>query len=285
MDTSCPFGNPQRRESKPSTSRTPLDRLRVVTSNHLCHNCLEQHAVAACRSSKTCQRCTERHHTMLHDALAKGSRPPPVNSMHVVNGSEHSEEPLSVLLATALVSVRSAGQTVVARALIDPCSEVSLVSESLVQQLRLHRKPCSQVVVGAGAKATSTARGRAYMDVASRHQADLSCAVEALILPRLTSYRPRCRTFAPTWPHISGLTLADPSSTSSTPIDLLLGADVYPQVLLAGISSGGHRGPVAQETIFGWILSGPMTSPGPSTPTATSHTCTFNDLATPASEV
>ncbi|XP_076660452.1 uncharacterized protein LOC143363803 [Halictus rubicundus] len=259
-------------------SKTPLERLQVVTSSQLCHNCLGPHAVAACRSNKTCQRCAEKHHTMLHDALVQGNRPPRPTAMHIVNGPEPSEEPLSVLLATALVAVQSAGGTVVARALIDPCSEVSLVSESLVQQLRLHRTSCSQVVVGAGAKATATARGRTRLDVASRIHANLSCTVEALILPRLTSYRPRCRTFASAWPHISGLTLADPTFNSATPIDLLLGADVYPQVLLTGTRSGGHRGPVAQETIFGWILSGPATSPGPSTPIATSHTVTIDDL-------
>ncbi|XP_032688150.1 uncharacterized protein LOC116852180 [Odontomachus brunneus] len=41
------------------------------------------------------------------------------------------------------------------------------------------------------------------------------------------------------------------------PIDLLLGADLYGELLLDGVKKGGTGQPVAQNTIFGWILSGP----------------------------
>lgn len=39
-----------------------------------------------------------------------------------------------------------------------------------------------------------------------------------------------------------------------TSIDLILGADVYSDLILTGLITGP---PIAQSTIFGWMLSGP----------------------------
>ncbi|XP_071581100.1 uncharacterized protein [Temnothorax nylanderi] len=58
------------------------------------------------------------------------------------------------------------------------------------------------------------------------------------------------------WPHIQGLDLADPDFTSTDPIDVLLGADAYSSIVLDGLRKGAQWQPVAQKTIFGWILLG-----------------------------
>ncbi|XP_011883909.1 PREDICTED: uncharacterized protein LOC105571051 [Vollenhovia emeryi] len=45
---------------------TPEKRRELVVSKHLCFNCLGNHSVRACQSSKRCQLCNEKHHTMIH---------------------------------------------------------------------------------------------------------------------------------------------------------------------------------------------------------------------------
>jgi len=61
------------------------------------------------------------------------------------------------------------------------------------------------------------------------------------------------------WPHLRDLPLADPNPTSSEPIQLLIGTNLYTSVLMRECPRlGPVDTPVAQKTIFGWILSGPI---------------------------
>lgn len=58
-------------------------------------------------------------------------------------------------------------------------------------------------------------------------------------------------------PHLLGLELADFSSSGvSMPVDILIGADYYWQ-LVTGTISRGPDGPIALHTKLGWVLSGP----------------------------
>ena len=56
--------------------------------------------------------------------------------------------------------------------------------------------------------------------------------------------------------HLSNLSLADPDFGIPGKIDLLLGADVYTDVLLHGRRCGPPGTPTAFETQFGWVLTG-----------------------------
>ena len=56
--------------------------------------------------------------------------------------------------------------------------------------------------------------------------------------------------------HISGLDLADSGeATSKLEIDVLIGSDQYWGLVTGRVGSGG---PTAIETLFGWVLSGPV---------------------------
>ncbi|XP_076660747.1 uncharacterized protein LOC143364135 [Halictus rubicundus] len=259
-------------------SLIPAARLQMVTSRRWCRNCLGPHNTTACPSAKRCQRCAQMHHTMLHEA-ANEPTTTSVATLHTTKRHELTTGTVSVLLATALVTASAGNRKVTARALIDPCSEVSLISESLVQRMRLPRTSSSQLVLGAGGKVTAATRGRVNLTLTSTAPVcSQSCKVEALVLSRLTAYQPSCAAQTPHWPHTSGLPLADPRTTSTTPIELLLGADVYPQIVLEGIRHGGRYAPIAQETIFGWILSGPTARRRSPTQAVSTHTCTTDDL-------
>ena len=47
-------------------SKTPNKRGQIVMRKQLCYNCLGNHMVQDCRESKRCQRCSAKHHRMLH---------------------------------------------------------------------------------------------------------------------------------------------------------------------------------------------------------------------------
>ena len=61
-------------------------------------------------------------------------------------------------------------------------------------------------------------------------------------------------------PHIQQLKLADPTFYQSGEIDILLGGDVLPQVMLPDMKTGAANSPVAWNTIFGWVIFGPFQS-------------------------
>jgi len=55
------------------------------------------------------------------------------------------------------------------------------------------------------------------------------------------------------------LPLADDRFHRPPTISLILGADVYPKVIQPGFHMVDEGPPVAQKTVFGWILSGACT--------------------------
>lgn len=50
--------------------------------------------------------------------------------------------------------------------------------------------------------------------------------------------------------------LADPRFHISAPVRVVLGADVFPKIFLGALPSGAMGPLLAQNTIFGWVLSG-----------------------------
>ena len=59
--------------------------------------------------------------------------------------------------------------------------------------------------------------------------------------------------------HLQGLSLADPTFHLPGRVDILLGSDIYPQLMeKTPIVTGAISEPAAQKTIFGWAIIGPV---------------------------
>ncbi|XP_029165881.1 uncharacterized protein LOC114936752, partial [Nylanderia fulva] len=182
-----------------------------------------------------------------------------VTSSHVAQSRIIRRTP--VLLATALVNVvSSTGDIYQVRALIDQGSEVSFVSESVAQLLKLSRQAAAIPILGIGAHRSSISNGLVCLKVISQVHKDSSLEVDALVLPKLTSYLPPARVEYTQWPHIQGLELADPNFATPEKIDLILSVTVHAQILKDGIRRGNIGEPIAQETTLGWVLSGPLSN-------------------------
>ncbi|KMQ87725.1 hypothetical protein RF55_12911 [Lasius niger] len=80
------------------------------------------------------------------------------------------------------------------------------------------------------------------------------------ILPKLTNAIPSVQLEMRQWQHFNDLTLADPHFLQPLVVDMILGADLYNQIIREGLKKGPSDSPIAQFTSFGWIISGPITS-------------------------
>jgi len=232
----------------------------LVATHQLCWNCLGRHQLNVCPSAKTCSKCSSRHHTSLHDAfvpastVAVGSSPAP--TVHVTQPPLTECSP--VLLATARVLVADRfGARHAVRALLDSVSETCLISESLVQRLRLPRSPAVVAIYGIGGQQSGVSRGRVDVAITSR-ASGANLDISALVLPRLTVYEGAARSDSRLWSHLHDLELADPEFLGRDPVELLLGADVYADIVMSGLRRGGPNEPIAQQTRLGWIILGPV---------------------------
>lgn len=86
-------------------------------------------------------------------------------------------------------------------------------------------------------------------------EAEFEHLVSAHILPKLTGSIPSIKLKEHNWPHLQGLQLVDKDFTSPGVIDIILGADVYAQIIENGFVNSADC-PIAQQTKLGWILSG-----------------------------
>ena len=267
---------------------TANQRRDLLGKKNLCFNCLGPHQVQACRSQKNCRVCNARHHTSIHNSVAvtpqsTPSTPRPeqgqslprqpcisntqagINSHHALPHQACKRTP--VLLATVLVHVCTPnGNEINARALLDQGSEISFVSESLVQQLHLSRRRAAVPLLGIGAQHAGTTQGIVSLSLRSHFISDFKCDVSAYILPNLTALLPSTSVQSSDWPHLDGLTLADPHYMTPGKIDLILGADIYGQLIEDDLIKGPPLSPIAQRTNLGWILSGPVTTIEASSP-------------------
>lgn len=246
----------------------------TLKSNGLCLNCLRPgHFVKRCTSTQRCRRCQKPHHTLLHLEVRTGGResntpaqsPPPAtdganSSPAVVSNVAHTgSKSHQVLLMTCRVSVHTPdGHTTQARALLDSASSASFISERLAQHLCLPRLRRLAQIAGIGdVSRQSLGQSVVHFDVTPAWSVGKVLQVEAIVLPKVTSDLPlHPVSLDGKWQHLWGLQLADPEFGSPGSVDILLGADIFSDVLLHGRRSGSPGSPVAIETSFGWVLAG-----------------------------
>ncbi|XP_076285541.1 uncharacterized protein LOC143211602 [Lasioglossum baleicum] len=277
-------------QCKPFLAKSPSERFEIVKSNKRCVNCFSiKHMATHCQSKHSCKECNQRHHTLLHFP-SKSEQPSAAPTKREIPTSSEDDTEISsnlvsnipthyrVLLSTARVQVRSEqGRNIAVRALLDQGSVATLMTERVAQLLRLHRTKRHIRITGIG-EAQSVAQHVAEIIITPERRDQPAYSTTAVILRSLTKYvPPKCKSWF-NWTHISDVELADREPMSSDPIDLIIGADVYSQLILDGIRKGSPATPVAQNTTLGWILSGPIAPPEPTQSIDVHHSTVVIDL-------
>lgn len=156
-----------------------------------------------------------------------------------------------VLLATAWVTVNvPSGRSVTVRALLDQGSEMTFVNENLAQVLRVKRLRMPISISAVGCVNAGTYRHAAKIIISPRDKSTPAFTTTALILKSLTSYTPKRTSLENSFTHLSNLSWADHDPMSSDSIDLIIGADLYSEIILDGIRKGPARKPFAQNFVL-----------------------------------
>jgi len=240
-------------------------RTKWARENRVCFNCLNVgHWIQKCRSRPNCKECSRKHHTLLHlspDEMQGGEEPPPVESAvcaSVVNPpSPHRSS--AVVLGTALVHVRdNTGSVKTMRALVDSASQISAVTVACIKRLGLKMSRWTAPISGLSGTTVAEVQGQVECIVQPRFASDPVLPVQAWVLPTITTDLPQKSLSVNIKNRYSNLALADPSFHLTSPIDLLLGGDVYGSIMDGRKVSIDSTLPTAFSSVFGWILIGPV---------------------------
>ncbi|KAL0859308.1 hypothetical protein ABMA27_011110 [Loxostege sticticalis] len=179
----------------------------------------------------------------------------------------------NVLLSTAVVRVVSdKGKRCNARVLLDSGSTAHFITNSLCDKLGLSRVDISSKVTGINNQCSNSAQS-CNLTIESSYN-DYTINLNCLILPEITRRLPASYINVECIPIPTGLFMADPSFNIPSEIDILLGAELFWEVIQSNHINLGKNLPKLCESKFGWLISG-------SVPTTTklnhSYVCNFSN--------
>ncbi|XP_029165899.1 uncharacterized protein LOC114936760 [Nylanderia fulva] len=272
-------------QCKEFRSKSISERNSLARQHKLCFNCLKSgHFTSKCLSTTRCKHCSRMHHSLLHgktreapldsdsqkSVSSAGTQIPhgehTVTETHAVANVQTVQTtqistPPHILLATAWVDLHTnEGRRFRVRALLDQGSTYSFISKSLCQNMRTKRHQADLQIRCFGEKYTGKSRSRVTLNMSPCSLKTPLFPLVAYVYQKITSYSASQIQPLKNWSHLRDLTLADPNPSSKDPIHLLIGADLYGLLLLNDLRQGPLGTPTAQNTVLGWVLSGPTTS-------------------------
>ncbi|XP_062704747.1 uncharacterized protein LOC134287050 [Aedes albopictus] len=232
----------------------------------LCFNCLRRgHRSLACPNGKSCIKCSKRHHTLLHFERKRTqakrtdtqkpseANPVPVAIQHPVKSSCSSKVSPStkhVFLMTAMVNLTSNnGQVHRVRALLDSGSQINLIADSVVQRMKLLKFPVNVPVVGVNGT-RSQLHHKVVVQMRS-NCSDFTTNLDCYTVPKVTDSTPMVPVSIDSWSIPPGILLADDSFHRPSEIEMLIGAELFADILKQGRIKLSDRLPSLVETEFG----------------------------------
>ncbi|GFW61809.1 DUF1758 domain-containing protein [Trichonephila clavipes] len=102
-------------------------------------------------------------------------------------------------------------------------------------------------------------RGCVEIDLVSLHDPKVKLPVKAYVLEKLTAPLPTEKINETHFSNLKNACLADPKFFISNNIDMILGSDYFFSILLPGQITCSQSNLIAQNSIFGFLISGKLT--------------------------
>jgi len=170
-----------------------------------------------------------------------------------------SQSSPSVLLGTAVALAQDIGGDVQpVSVLIDSGSQISVITKECSDRLGLRRSRWTASLTGLSGQCVPKVLGTVQLKVKPRYDSAPVITIKAWVLPTITADMPCQQLTVGVRESCSHLKLADPYFDTPAPVELLLGADFFPQVWIGEQRSLGQGLPSAYSSVFGWVLIGPV---------------------------
>nr|CAH7735170.1 unnamed protein product [Callosobruchus chinensis] len=229
-----------------------IDRAKQL---RLCLNCLKPgHFSRICRAS-TCKKCNYKHHVLLH--IEKGQQ-------SISNSSEGAGNSVALsayssrnygLLSTALVRVVGTnGKSFIVRAVLDSGSQSSYLIADLCDTLGIQKEKINLTVEGIN-NTVSQIKFKCSVELQSLSH-DYKKVIDCLVVPEITGLIPSVPVDISKIKIPQNIALADPNFNVPSKISLLIGVDLFYELLCIGQTKLGPGMPILQRTRLGWIVSG-----------------------------
>ncbi|XP_070529793.1 uncharacterized protein [Cardiocondyla obscurior] len=249
-----------------------VQRIAEIKKRGLCLNCLRSasHRAAQCPSG-SCRICKGKHNSLLH--LPRGSNEGSGSSAGEQGSAAGASRSVSgeatalvarkgagrgtseVLLSTAVIYIfdkKNSRKTI--RVLLDSGSQANFITAGAAKALCLPCRSVNLTIAGVG-KLTSQSTRVARVRIRSRtsaFEAEIECVVTDHITGRIptVSLRREKIKLPP------GIQLADPQFYRADAIDMLIGAELFLDLVCVGRIRATQDHPVIQKTRLGWVLAG-----------------------------
>ncbi|KYN17769.1 hypothetical protein ALC57_09939 [Trachymyrmex cornetzi] len=228
-----------------------------------CNHCKGQ---ANCPSGN-CRVCRVKHNTLLHptaantaaseesDRDAGDSKPTNAAQVTSTHASQLANDSGVILSTAVMFALDSQGRARPYRVLLDCDSQANFISKQYLKNLGLVPRKSNITITGVNGSATTSSqvvnaqlqsRVNSYTTVAE-------CVVTDRVTEKLPSVSfPRNAVRLP-----RNIQLADPNFNVSSEIDILIGAELFWDLLCVGQINSTSNHPQLQKTRLGWILAGP----------------------------
>ncbi|XP_071574579.1 uncharacterized protein [Temnothorax nylanderi] len=161
----------------------------------------------------------------------------------------------SIILSTARVHAYDIdGNPQICRVLLDPGSQLNLITESFARQLKLSHKTEHRPISGINLAKTNASKV-VTVRIESL-QEEFSTNLKCLILPNITEQLPQSRIDVTQIAMPKSIRLADPVFDKPGQINLLVGAGLYWKILIGDPRNQVPGQPALQNTRLGWIIGG-----------------------------
>ena len=227
-----------------------------INEKRICRNCLNiGHFSVDCRLKSNCQICQQKHYTTVHKEYEKVNRAesPKVIENLICNCNILKDQP-QILLSTVRVIVKTPSGFFHLRAILDQCAQASFITQNAAETLKLRSIKTHAQISGVCGK-DYTATKLVQISLSSNFETNFEMVCQTFVLPKITAYQPQ-PIDSKMLSSLKKVNLADPNFTKRGSIDLLLGGDVYSNIILPQQRKFNNC-LFLQLTHFGWVVSGP----------------------------
>uniref|UniRef100_A0A146L5E8 DUF5641 domain-containing protein n=1 Tax=Lygus hesperus TaxID=30085 RepID=A0A146L5E8_LYGHE len=241
-----------------------------------CRNCLSiTHQSNNCQSKWSCRWCNSKHHSYLCKSLSgtghtstsalsvEDNSNPNLSNVEIqspsLSTSISTSKPKSsgMILGTIIAEIKDARgifQTV--RMVLDSGSHYSFLTQTCLNRLGLRTSPSSVKVSGIGQSHFDGVKGEVCCDIRPTNKKNPILTTKALVVKNITSSLPTTPVPSHIWAKYVQYPLADPKFYETSPVELLMGVDLFTDIWMGEGITIDHNFPKLFPTVFGHVVMG-----------------------------